>query len=406
MRFYYKAKTKEGKVQSGIVEAESKQIAFDTLEKHQLFVVSLRKVNKLDKFLEKLKGSLGGLPLKELTFFARQFSIMLSAGVSPLEALRVQVSQLKNPDFRQKILAISQAVERGTLLSRAFSLYRETFGPFFISMIKSGEATGRLAESLDYLADYLERDYNLRQKVKSAMIYPIFVIFVFIVVFFFASFFIMPKLQETFKAFEKVPKITKLMFSLTDFFRKGGWLIFFLLAISLLIAFFQLRKRERFKRFYDKFILKIPIFGDFQKKSALVKISENLSVLIKSGLPISQVLQILIEVIGNYEFKKVLKETKKRVERGETISRTFYRYPKIIPPFLSQMIESGEKTGELSKVLTATSRFYRQELERKTEALTSILEPILILVLGGAVGFLVVSIFIPIFKAGLGGAGL
>jgi type IV pilus assembly protein PilC len=405
MKFVYKARTKEGKIQRGTIEASSRKAALDILEKYGLYTTSLKEEGKAG-FLGK-EISLGRkISPKDLVIFTRQFGVMLKSAVPPVEALRAQVSQTENPNFREKILRMAEAVETGSSLSQAFSLYPKIFSPFYVSIIKSGEATGKVADSLNYLADHLEREYNLHQKLRGAMIYPAFVIVVFIAAFFLVTFFIVPRLSEILKAFTgELPFTTKLMISLSDFVRAGGWI----LIIGLLgVLFFlpQIMKRSRkTNKFYDKISLKIPILGDFYKKIYLTRFAENLSVLIQAGLPITQALRITQEIIENSIYKKIIKETEERVARGERISVVFAEHPEQIPPFVTQMISTGEETGRLESTLMDIVNFYRQEIERITANLTTILEPVLILCLGIGIAVLAVSVFIPLFKIGLGGLG-
>ena len=194
MRFKYKARTKEGKLREGIIQASSKKAALLILEKYGLYATSLERLGK-EGLLER-KISFNRIPPKEVAFFTRQLSIMLKSGVPPVEALKSQIEQTKNRSFREKILKMAEAVEGGSSLSQAFSLFPKVFSQFYIGVVRSGEASGRVSESLNYLASHLEREYNLRHKMRGMMIYPAFVIVVFIAVFFLGTFFIIPRLEN------------------------------------------------------------------------------------------------------------------------------------------------------------------------------------------------------------------
>ena len=405
MKFYYKARTKEGKVHRGTIEASSRKAVLDILEKYGLHVTSLKEAEKVGFFQKEIP--LGrGISQKDLVIFTRQFGVMLKSAVPPVEALRTQVALTENPIFREKILRMAEAVEQGSALSQAFSLYPKIFNPFYVSIIKSGEATGKVADSLNYLADHLEREYNLHQKIRGAMIYPAFVIVVFVAAFFLVTFFIIPRLTEILKSFsEQLPFTTKLLISLSDFVRKGGWVLV-LFLLGLLFFSPQILKRfSKTSKFYDELILKIPVLGDFNKKIYLTRFAENLSVLISAGLPITQALRITQEIVDNSIYKKIIKETEERVARGERISAVFSQYPEKIPTFVTQMISTGEETGRLESTLMDVVNFYRQEIERTTANLTTILEPVLIICLGIGIAVLAVSVFVPLFKMGLGGLG-
>lgn len=406
MRYNYKARTKEGKVRTGTIEAPSRETALSVLAKYQIYTTSLKEAKKTGGAFGK-KISLRRISVKDVVIFTRQFSIMLKSAISPVEALKAQVNQTENPDFREKILKMAEMIESGSSLSQAFSLFPKIFNPFYISIIKSGEATGKMADSLVYLAQHIERDYNLSKKIKGAMIYPAFVIVVFIAVFFLATFFIVPNLTKILQDFGgKLPALTKIVISLSGFTQKGGWVLIVLFLMVLFVIPVFLKKNKSTENFYYKVLLKIPVLGNFQKKIQLTKIAENLSVLISSGLPITQALKIVQEIVTNSVYKDIMKETVDKVARGEKISSIFFQYPKQIPPFVYQMVSTGEETGRLDEILMNVVDFYQQEIEATTDNLTNILEPFLILVLGIGVAILSMAIFIPLFKVGLGGMGM
>ncbi len=404
MRFKYKARTKEGKLRKGNIEASSQKSALYILEKYGLFILSLKEVEK-ESFLEK-KILLRRISDKDVMIFTRQLSVMLKSAISPVETLRALVVQIENPEFRDKILTLAEKVDGGSSLSQAFSLFPGVFDQFFISVIRSGEATGKVADSLNYLANHLEREYNLRHKIRGAMIYPAFVILVFIAVIFLSAFFIIPKLTEILKSFGgELPLTTKAIMLFSEFIRKGGWILFLLIIILLFFLPRYLKKNESYKKVYDKILLKLPIIGAFNKKIYLTRFAENFSVLISAGLPITQALKIVKGIIGNFIYKEIIGETESKVSRGEKISSVLVQYPEQIPSFVLQMVSTGEETGRLDETLLDIVNFYRQEIERTTDNLTSILEPILILFLGIGIAVLAISVFIPLFKIGLGGMG-
>jgi len=402
MKFNYKARTKGGKLQKGSIDASSREAALHTLEKYELFIISLNEAGKENIFSRNI--TLGRISPDDIAIFTRQLSVMLKAGISPVKALRAQVAQIENPDFREKIVKIAEKVEGGSSLSQVFSLFPKVFNQFFVTVIKSGEATGKVADSLNYLADHLERENALRKKIKGAMIYPAFVIAVFIGVIFLAAFFIIPKLTEVLKVFEgDLPWSTKAVMYFSDFIKGGGWIFLLLLVIVIFLLPRFVKKSEKYKKIYDKIILKLPIIGNFQKKVYLAQISENLSVLIASGLPITQALNIVEGIVNNTVYKEIVHEAGENVSKGEKISSVLASYPDKIPSFVFQMISTGEETGQLDKTLMDIVRFYRREIEQITDNLSTILEPVLILFLGIGVAILAVSVFIPLFKMGLGG---
>ncbi|PIP76089.1 hypothetical protein COW86_00075, partial [Candidatus Kuenenbacteria bacterium CG22_combo_CG10-13_8_21_14_all_39_9] len=263
---------------------------------------------------------------------------------------------------------------------------------------------GKLADSLNYLANHLEREYQLYRKLRSAMIYPVFIIVVFIGIFFLTIFFIIPRLIEVLKTFGgELPLITRIVIAVSDFIKKGGWFIIIgILAVLFLLPQY-LKRSKSAREFYDKFLLKLPLIGELTKKIYLTRFAENLSVLLSTGLPITQALRITGDIIKNNVYKKILTETQERVSKGENISSVFASYPEEVSPFVLQMILTGEKTGRLDETLMEIVTFYREEIDRSTSNIFSLIEPLLILFLGIGVAILAVSIFIPLFKIGLGG---
>ena len=405
MRYKYKARTKEGRLQKGMIEASSRKDALAVLEKHGLYTTSLKEAEGVG-ILEK-KLIFRKVSSSDLVAFTRQLSVMLKSAISPVEALRAQVSQIENPDFREKILKISELVEGGESLSRAFSMFPQIFSPFYIGVIKSGEVSGKLADSLSYLANHLEREYQLYRKLRSAMIYPVFVVVVFVGIFFLAIFFIIPRLIEVLKAFGgELPLMTRIVILFSDFIKGGGWLGIVGILVALFFLPQYLKRVKSAREFYDRFLLKLPLIGELTKKIYLARFAENLSVLLSTGLPITQALKITADIIKNDVYKKIVTETQEKVSKGENISSVFANYPEEVSPFVLQMILTGEKAGRLDETLMEIVTFYREEIDRATSNVLSFIEPILILFLGISIAILAVSIFIPLFKIGLGGLGM
>ena len=404
MKFYYRARTKEGKIQSGTIEAFSKKGALDVLEKYGFYVTSLKEAGRGTFFQQRI--FLKKPSIKDITIFTRQLSVMLKSAIPPVEALRTQVSQVENPEFREAILKIAEMVETGSSLSQAFSFYPKIFNTFYVSCIKSGEASGKVADSLNYLAEHLESEYELQSKIRGAMLYPLMVVIVALGVCFLIIFFIIPRLIDVLENLaEELPLSTRAMISFSNFFRAGGWILILIFFAGLFFIFQYFRRSKEGRDFWDKTSLKMPLFGDFYKKIHLTRFAENLSVLIAAGLPITQALKITADVIDNTFYKKIIEKTKERVARGETISSVLSKYPEQVPSFLTQMVSTGEKTGRLENTLMDVVNFYKGDIDRFVNNLSKILEPMLMLFLGGVVGILVISIFIPLFQIGLGGVG-
>ena len=396
MKFYYQARTKTGKIEVGTVQASDKEAAADLLKQRNLYVTALEEAElpiyakQLTIFQKARK--------KDIVFFSRQFAIMLKANVPVLEALRAIAKQTKKRDFRDKILKIASAVEGGSTLSQAFALFPKLFDTFYISMIKSGEASGKLSEIFSYLADNLEKEANFRGKVIGALIYPAFVVVVFFGVFFLITLYIIPQISVVLKETKtELPLVTRAVMWFSDFLKNN--VLFVLLGIiPLIVGFFLLSRDRRGRKFFHTYALKIPLLRSFLKKIYLSRFALNLSTLISGGLPIVQALEITAEVVVNEKYKEIILKTRDAVKRGEKMSVVLAEYPDLIPPLFYQMVLVGEKTGTLDSSLKNLVSFYQEEVARALSAFTRLLEPIMIIVLGGMVLALMASVMIPLYS--------
>jgi type IV pilus assembly protein PilC len=314
--------------------------------------------------------------------------------------LRVIANQEKSESFKSKIKEIGEKVEEGTLFSQALSIYPAVFSPFYIGIVRAGEVSGRLSESLEYLADHLERDYNFRSKVIGAMIYPIFVLVVFIGVIILMLAFIIPQLSGILKeSDQELPWITKTVISLSDMV-KNSWYVIPIAVVVLIVLFFRLFKTKEGKTFFDQNIIKAPVIGGFLKKIYITRFAENLSTLIASGLPIIQAIEISRDVLTNSVFKSAASDIAEGIKKGETISAVLFSNPDLFPAMFSQMVMVGEKTGSLDKSLLNIVDFYQKEVERSLDALIGLLEPLMIIGLAALVLILMGAVLLPIYQLG------
>lgn len=397
MKFNYQARTKEGQVQKGLVEASSEEAALSILQRYGLYVTTLDVIRPAPIYAQKI-SFFKKISSKDIVVFSRQLSILFQSQVPIVESLSVLAKQTENHEFREKITKISEEVEGGTTLSTALSLYPRIFSPFIINMIRSGEASGKLSETLNYLADHLEHEYNFRSKLLGAMIYPAFVIFVFIVVVLLMVFVIMPPITEILQDFDQeLPLVTKAVIAFSGFLTKWFLLVslFFFGGIFLIVRY--LRTPEG-KAFLDEKSLKTPVLGNFLKKIYLTRFAENLSTLISGGLPIASALEISGKVVGNDIYQKIITQTKNGVRRGEQMSSILAGYPKEIPPLFVQMFSVGEKTGKIESALGNIVRFYQKETDKNLDGFLSVLEPVMIVFLALLVTGLLASILLPIYQ--------
>lgn len=402
MEFKYNARTQDGKEQVGVVKARSEASAIAALQEKGLFITSLKAAESESIWNKPIFGQ--PVRVKEIATFARQAAVLLKSGTPIVGALRSLAQQGVNPHFKTIILEAADKVREGSNLSKALAGYPKVFSPFFLNVIKSGEASGRLSDSLSYLADHLKREYELKSKIKGAMIYPSFVLGVFVLVFILMMVIVIPNLQKSLVQFNrKLPWITQFILDVAHFFSSWSGIIFVILLLMGTFLAFRWRKTPQGKSFYDRLALKLPFrLGKLLQKYYATRFSENLAVLINAGLPISEALKITANVVGNTVYRKALQRAQKRVIRGEEISVALQDRPDLFHPLLIQMIQVGEKTGTLGDSLQKVVEFYQGDINRSVDALSTIIEPILILVLGVLVGGLVIGIFLPIVSVEIG----
>ena len=402
MKFNYQARTKTGSLQTGTVEASSRETALALLEKYGLYVTSLEGAGRIPVFFKEIK-LFQRISSGEIVSFSRQLAIMFKSRIPVVEIFYTLAKQTKNPLFQEKITKIAEDVEGGIALSVAFAKHPKIFNQFYVSMVKSGEVSGELAEVLDYLSDHLESDKDFRSKITGAMIYPVLVLIVVSAVIGAMIFFVIPQLGEIIEEMQvETPFITDLILGFSSLLRKWG--IFFLVGFIILIIFaLRFLETKGGKEILDKFALKIPILGGFLKKVYLSRFAENLSTLISGGLPIARALEITADIVGNNVYKTIILETRDGVRGGEPLSSILERYPEAVPPMFTQMAFVGEKAGQISPALMKIVSFYKKDVERTLENFIAFLEPLMIIFLGLIVAGLVASVLMPIYQVALGG---
>lgn len=398
MRFNYQARTRTGEVQSGVVTASTKKAASEVLQKHGLYVTALERV-VIPIYARKLR-IFGKVKEKDIMLFSRQLSIMFKSKVPLVETFQTIAKQTGNPNFKDKILKIAGEIEGGTSLSKALSLYPDLFSPFYINMVKSGEASGKLTDVFLYLADYLEKEHNFHGKLRGALIYPAFILVVFFAVIALIVIFVIPQLGDFLRETEQeLPFITKLVLSASEFLKSRGWIVI-LIFILLIILLYRLIKTKGGKRIYNQNILKLPVAKSFLKKLYLARFALNLSTLISGGLPIVQALEITGEVVGNDVYKELILNTRDEVRKGKKMSTVLGKYPNLISPIFYQMVVIGEKTGTLDQALANVVAFYQEDIDKASDNLVKLVEPILIIFLGVIVGGLMAAVLLPIYSFG------
>ncbi|OGM25160.1 hypothetical protein A2627_00115 [Candidatus Woesebacteria bacterium RIFCSPHIGHO2_01_FULL_39_28] len=394
-RFTYRAKDVNGKLVTGEVEASSLEHAAKLVRDRKLVVISLtsQKESVFTFFKRFGKRVSGG----DITAFTRQFATMINAGLPITESLSILRLQSK-PSMQGVLSQILSDVESGESLSESLSKNPKTFSPTYIALIKAGEKGGVLDTVLTRLADNLEKEQEFKGKVKGALIYPIVIVIGMAVVGFIMIIFIVPKLTELYTQFDAdLPLPTKVLIAISDFMVKF-WPIVILAVFGAVNLFRIYRKTKTGRRKTDELLFKIPIIGELQKKVVLTEVSRTMSLMVGSGVSILEGLSITSGVVGNVIVSDALKDSAKLVEKGFPLAFAFARHSEAFPYLLSQMIAVGEETGKMEEVLSKVSHIFEVESDQKVKALTSAVEPLIMVVLGIGVAFMVISIIMPIYN--------
>lgn len=396
MEFNYQAKTQGGSLLEGKIEAPTEDQAVNILHQKDLIILYLEPISKA-LFSRDILSVLKRVKNKDIVIFTRQLATLVDADVPLIEGLYTLSQQSENDVFRKTIINVAKSIEGGSSLSVALAEY-EIFSQFYISLVKAGEASGKLHATLNYLADYMEKSAGLTSKIKSALAYPMFIVGAIVLVSFIVVVFVLPQLLSILKdsGIQDLPLSTKILIAVTGFI--NNYIIFILiLLIGAVMGVIYYTKSEQGIEKWDGMKLNLPQFGALIKNFYLARLGETLATLIRSGVPILDSLKITSEVVGNAVYKKILVEAIDNVKSGGTMSETFSRY-KAFPPLVSSMLSIGEKTGRTDFMLDNFSKFYKNEAENGIQNLTQLIEPILILLLGLGVGVLVSAILLPIYS--------
>ena len=358
--FKYKALTKNKKTGSGLVEAPAESIAIDILKDRGLEIIGLSiktsgKAFDINLFLNRVKP-------KDIVIFSRQFSVLISAGVALVSSLKILIEQTENIKLKSVVSEISEEVDGGARLSDSLGKRTEVFSEFYINVVKSGETSGKLDEVLNYLADELEKDYDMASKIKGAMMYPAFVLSALVVVGAIMMIFLVPKLTviltETGTEF---PMATKILMATSDFMVNFWWLVL-TLAVAIQAGFKFSARMPAIKTVYDYITLRLPIFGKLFQRIYLVRFTRSMQTLLVGGVNLSRGLSITAEIVDNSVYKNLILKTKEEVEDGNSIASVFAD-SKEIPKMVSQMMSIGEKAGKLDSILGSITEFYTREID-------------------------------------------
>ncbi|HJY98625.1 MAG TPA: type II secretion system F family protein [Patescibacteria group bacterium] len=394
-RFNYKAKDKEGRLVVGEVEAATPQDAARLVKQRNLYVISISA--KIDSPFALIRRVKERITPRDVATFTRQLATMINSGLPITEALLILRSQMKGS--MQKIVAqILADVEAGESLSGSLSRHPKVFSTTYIALIRSGEVGGVMDAVLQRLADNLEKQQEFAGKVKGALIYPVVIIVGMVVVSFIMMIFVIPRLTNLYVEFgAELPLPTQILIGLSNFFIKFWYLVLGIFGGGLYILRLYRDTRDG-RRKTDALLFKLPVFGELQRQIVLTELTRTLSLMVGAGVPILEALTITSEVVSNTIISDALRDSAKQVERGFPIAFAFARHPEAFPFILSQMIAVGEETGKMDEVLTKVSHIFEVESDEKVKGLTSAIEPLVMVMLGLGVGFLVIAVILPIYN--------
>ena len=390
-KFTYKGKSFTGASVEGELEAESLEAAQALVKKRRIKEAVVRRAGG--------GFSLGtGIGLKDLSRFTRQFSAMNQAGLPLIQCLDILAEQTENKNLSQRIRKISTDIQGGGTLAESMEKHKPVFSELYCQMVRAGEAGGILDTILQRLADYQEAAEALRRKVKGALTYPVMVAVVAVGAVIALMTLVVPVFANMFKDMGgQLPAPTRMVMSISDFLKHNIWWII-ILVIGVVVGLMQAIKRDpKVKFFWDGLMLKLPLFGDLQRKSAVARFCRTLGTLLSSGVPIIDALTVTAKTSGNVVLEAGIFRTVEAISGGQSIAEPL-KATGVFPPMVIQMIAVGERTGGLSDMLTRVSDFYDTEVEAAVESLTSMLEPLVIVVLGGVIGAVLIAMYLPMFE--------
>jgi type IV pilus assembly protein PilC len=395
--YIYTALDKDGNQKSGTITAISNDVAINSLQRRGFIISDIHEavpggsgLNRNISFFEKVT-------MKDLVIASRQFATLFEAQVSALRIFRLLSEEAENPKLSRTLADIAENLQAGNSISDSMAKHPDVFSSFYISMVRSGEESGKLNESFAYLADYLDRTYEIITKAKNALIYPAFIVFTFITVMVLMLTMVIPKISGILiESGQDIPAYTKFVIGLSDFLVNYGlWL-----GIAIVVGgfvFLKFNKSSIGKEQFDKFKLSIPYVGDLYQKLYLSRIADNLNTMLGSGIPMVKALELTKDVVDNKSYLKAIDEAVEDVKGGLSLSDAFSKHPEF-PGIIVQLIKVGEETGNLGEILGTLAKFYSREVSTSVDTLVGMIEPIMIVSLAVGVGFLLASVLVPIYN--------
>lgn len=395
--FEFQAKSEDGRVVKGELEAGNEAEARIRMRAQRLVPLRLDVKKGTGSTAIKIPFFQGSVSMKDLQVFTRQFAVLVSAGVPIVQSLEAMARGARSAAMTTVLRSVCSDVERGRRLADALGSKPAVFDRLYINLVRAGEEGGVLETVLNRLAAYIETTVRLRGKVKGAMVYPIAIIIVAIIVISFIMVFVVPKMSAMFtQSGQQLPALTQFVINVSNFFQRY-WYVIIAGLVAIPVSFKTYYETDNGRKVMDAVFIEVPVFGDLIKKTAIARFSRTLSTLLSSGVRIIDALEISSATTGNWMIEKALLETKDQVSKGKTLAEPLTKIP-YFPNMVTQMISIGEQTGNIDQMLAKVADFYEDEVENATDALTSLMEPILMVVLGGIIAVIVIAMYLPIFN--------
>ena len=382
------------------MEAPSVDAAISAVQKRGYTLISIDESTEgggLSGLLNVEFSFLQSVSNKEVVILSRQIATLFEAQVSPLRIFRLLSAEVENPQLKVAMNRIVEDLQAGSAISRALAAHPEIFSTFYVNLVRSGEESGSLEQSFDYLADYLDRQYEVVSKARNALVYPAFVVGIFIIVMGLMLTLVIPNIAAILTdSGQELPIYTQIVISISDFLVNYIGVILILISAAG-VGLWRFAKTDVGRRTIDEFVISVPYLGDLQRKLLLTRICDNMATMLGSGISIVQALEVTADVVDNMVYKEIIESALVEVKGGRSFAESIAEYPEI-PGVLAQMAKVGEETGSLGKILTTLSNFYRREVNNAVDTLIGLIEPAMIVMLGLGVGVLLASVLMPIYN--------
>lgn len=403
--YTYSAADNAGKLSNGEKEAENERVLAENLKKEGLVLLSAKEKSKtaskslMQLDISKYLSFLGRITLLDKMFFARNLAVMVSAGLSLTKAMEALAEESANPKFKEVIRDVNSSVTKGKSFADSLRVHQKIFGDLFINMIEVGETTGKLTLVLKLTANQMKKDHDLKSRVKGAMMYPTIIIIALLLIGALMMIYVVPTLTQTITALGvALPPTTKLIIFISDLL--ANYALYVLAGVlALIITLFKLLKIKKVKERVHELVLKLPVFGLLIKKLNIARFCRTLAYLVMSGVSITRSLEITSSVLGNSVYQKAVFASSAEVQKGRPLNEIFKTHPKIFQPIVTQMIQVGEETGKLADLLLRLAIFFEEDVNNTTKNLSTIIEPILMVLIGGVVAFFAISMLQPIYSS-------